>query len=175
MVAKGDCADYVDVFTGTAATGHTTPAACRPFGFVQAGPDTGNGDWAYCSGYQFRDAKVLGYSQTHLSGTGCVDMGDAQFVPFTGEMPARPFSRRVDKSRERGEPGYYTTYQTDDALKVEITATKRVAVYRLTAERDGKIRVLFNPAFTHRSVVRRRRPNASARFLTSSISPGRAD
>ena len=62
----GDLAAYVDPFTGTAGTGHTHPSACVPFGMVQAGPDTGGGrnaDWAYCSGYQYRDTSVLGYSK----------------------------------------------------------------------------------------------------------------
>ena len=47
-----DFVKYVDPFVGTAGTGHTTPAATRPFGMVQAGPDTGNLDWGHCSGYQ---------------------------------------------------------------------------------------------------------------------------
>ena len=64
-----DFASYVDPFTGTAGTGHTHPSACVPFGMVQSGPDTGFGNWAYCSGYQYRDKAVLGYSQTHLSWT----------------------------------------------------------------------------------------------------------
>lgn len=34
--ACADLADYVDPFTGTAGTGHTHPAACVPFGMVQA-------------------------------------------------------------------------------------------------------------------------------------------
>ena len=37
--------DFVDPSVGTAGTGHTFPAACVPFGMVQAGPDTGYGDW----------------------------------------------------------------------------------------------------------------------------------
>ena len=59
-MAWGDLASYVDLFTGTAGTGHTHPAAEVPFGMVQAGPDTGNFKWEYCSGYQFKDASVLG-------------------------------------------------------------------------------------------------------------------
>ena len=45
MAAQGasapeDFARWVDPFVGTSATGHTSPAACVPFGMVQAGPDT---------------------------------------------------------------------------------------------------------------------------------------
>ena len=93
--AFGDFAEYVDPFTGTAGTGHTHPAACVPFGMVQAGPDTGCNDWAYCSGYQFRDKSVLGYSLTHLSGTGCPDYGDVQILPFTGAFGPMPMRRAM--------------------------------------------------------------------------------
>ena len=67
-----DVCEFVDPFVGTSATGHTFPAACVPFGLVQAGPDTGNGNWDYCSGYQHGDKTILGFSQTHVSGTGCL-------------------------------------------------------------------------------------------------------
>ena len=48
--AQLDPCAFVDPFVGTAGTGHTFPSACVPFGLVQAGPDTGNGDWDHCSG-----------------------------------------------------------------------------------------------------------------------------
>ena len=121
-VAFGDLAEYVDPFTGTAGTGHTHPAACVPFGMVQAGPDTGFGDWAYCPGYQYRDKSVLGYSLTHLSGTGCPDYNDVQILPFTGEVRALPMRSAIDKSTEKASPGYYRVVQTEDGVETEVTA-----------------------------------------------------
>ena len=147
FVQARDLASYVNVFTGTAATGHTTPAAACPFGMVQAGPDSDNWNWAYCSGYQFNDKTVMGYSQTHLSGTGCTDMGDVQILPFTGSLGTWPVKRTVDKSQECGEPGYYATVQSGDEVKVEITATKHVGVYRVISLAGKDLKVLFNPAF----------------------------
>ena len=120
--AAEDLASYVDPFTGTAGTGHTHPSACVPFGMVQAGPDTGGGrnaDWAYCSGYQYRDTSVLGYSQTHLSGTGCPDYNDVQLLPFAGELGAQPTRRAIDKATERAEPGYYSVVQPGDGVRLE--------------------------------------------------------
>ena len=149
--ALEDYARHVDVFTGTAATGHTTPAAAVPFGMVQAGPDSGKYNWAYCSGYQYYDQAVVGYSQTHLSGTGCTDMGDVQILPFTGSFSVRPAYRAVDKRQERGEPGYYTTVQSVDGVKVEITATKHVGFYRITSLEGRSLKVLFDPASGCRS------------------------
>ena len=79
-VAFGDLAEYADPFVGTAGTGHTTPAACVPFGMVQAGSDTGFGDWEHCSGYLYGDKKICGFTQTHLNGTGCPDLGDLRIL-----------------------------------------------------------------------------------------------
>ena len=84
LIASVPMAD-VNVFVGTDGVGHTTPAAACPFGLVQAGPDTGNGSWDYCSGYQFRDRTLIGFSQTHLSGTGAADFGDVRLLPYVGE------------------------------------------------------------------------------------------
>ena len=51
--ASVGAAEPVDVFIGTEGLGHVSPAACAPFGAVQAGPDTSSssekyvGDWAH--------------------------------------------------------------------------------------------------------------------------------
>ena len=145
--AAEDLASYVDPFTGTAGTGHTHPSACVPFGMVQSGPDTGFGNWAYCSGYQYRDKAVLGYSQTHLSGTGCPDYNDVQVLPFAGELGELPARRAIDKATERAEPGYYAVVQPDDGVRVEIAAAKRASIYRLTWTRAGEAHVLLNLPF----------------------------
>lgn len=142
-----DYARYVDVFTGTAATGHTHPSASYPFGMVQSGPDTGFSKWEYCSGYQYGDTAVYGYSQTHLSGTGCPDYGDVQVLPFTGALGKLPMSRRIDKGSEKASPGYYTVRQPDDGLTIEIAAARRAAIYRFTWDHDGDGKVLVNLPF----------------------------
>ena len=142
-----DLARYVDIFTGTAATGHTHPAASYPFGMLQAGPDTGRNKWAYCSGYQFADQSVLGYSQNHLSGTGCPDYGDVQILPFSGELRALPMESRIDKTSEVAEPGYYSVYQGNDGVKVEIAAARKAAIYRFKWNRGRQARVLINLPF----------------------------
>ena len=65
---------FVDPFIGTDYVGHTHPAAQLPFGMVQVGPDTGTDKWEHCSGYCHADSSIIGFSHTHLSGTGCPDM-----------------------------------------------------------------------------------------------------
>ena len=67
---------------GSGGDGHTFPGAAYPFGLVQPSPDTGREGYRYCAGYRYEDDRILGFSQTHLSGTGCGDLGDIRIMPF---------------------------------------------------------------------------------------------
>ena len=62
--------DFVDPLIGTGGHGHTFPGAAYPFGMVQLSPDTGLEGWDWCSGYHYSDSSIIGFSHTHLSGTG---------------------------------------------------------------------------------------------------------
>ena len=148
--AVGYCA-YVDPFIGTAGTGHTFPSACVPFGLVQAGPDTGNGDWAHCSGYSYEDKSIYGFSQTHLNGTGCPDLGDVRILPFAAESV--PGSVAYDKASERAKPGFYAVTLAG-GTKVEASATERCAIYRISYPKGAKGRLLVDP----RWCITRRKP-----------------
>jgi len=136
--------DEVDVFVGTAGTGHTTPAACRPFSLVQAGPDTGVLDWKYCSGYQHGDAELLGFSSSHISGSGCADLGDVLLLPFTREAVAPRGKLPMDKASEKASPGYYSVRLPDEGVTAEMTATPRVALYKFVYPMDRTPRLLVD-------------------------------
>ena len=138
---SGPCS-YVDPFVGTAGFGHTTPAACVPFGLVQAGPDTGNGDWDHCSGYNYGDKAVLGFSQTHLNGTGCPDLGDVKLLPFVSDSV--PESLAMDKSGEVARPGYYAV-TLKGGVRVEATASEHCAVYRIAYPDAARKRLAVDP------------------------------
>jgi putative alpha-1,2-mannosidase len=71
-----DLTRHVDVFIGTGGHGHTFPGASLPFGMVQLSPDTYNAVWDACSGYHESNGSIMGFSHTHLSGTGIGDMLD---------------------------------------------------------------------------------------------------
>ena len=157
------CCDYVDPFIGTAGTGHTFPSACVPFGLVQAGPDTGNGDWAHCSGYSYEDKSIYGFSQTHLNGTGCPDLGDVRILPFTAESV--PGSVPYDKASERAKPGFYAVTLAG-GTKVEASATERCAIYRISYPKGAKSRLLVDP----RWCITRRKP-ASDRIRSVDVAP----
>ena len=131
--------EHVDPFIGTAATGHTYPAAATPFGMVQAGPDTGTEGWQHSSGYHADQSTIIGFSHTHLSGTGAADMGDILLMPVTGtpkfnpgsaEAPDEGYRSRFSHDTERAVPGYYGVRLDDYGIQAEMTATPRGAMHR---------------------------------------------
>ena len=147
LCGVADLASRVNPFIGTSnrTNGHTHPAACVPFGFVQAGPDTGTLDWRHCSGYAYEDALVYGFSQNHLSGTGCPSLGDVLLQPFTGQPLDDDYRGAKDFASEKAEPGYYAVALTNFGVKAEMTASRRVAWYRFAYPKGAKARLLVDP------------------------------
>ena len=144
LVAVGcgtaDYTKYVDPFIGTGGNGHTFPGACAPFGMVQPSPVTGYGEWAYCSEYVYNDTEILGFSQNHLNGTGCPDLGNVLIMPVSGELVREwnNYHSSYNKESETASPGYYSVYLDQPQTNVEITASDRVALYRLRYDGEGK-------------------------------------
>lgn len=129
----------VDPFIGTGAHGHTYPGATLPFGMVQLSPDTFNKGWDWCSGYHYTDRSIMGFSHTHLSGTGSSDYGDFLFMPTTGELKFKPGSRKSPDAGYRSRfshdcevayPGFYSVHLDDYDVEVQLTATRRVGLHR---------------------------------------------
>lgn len=128
--------DYVNPFIGTTYTGHTFPGATYPFGMVQPGPQTGNLSWDYCAGYRYEDLKIWGFTQNRLNGTGVPDMGDLLIMPFSGQ-PTNDFKSGYNKDSEKASPGYYDVTLTDHAVRVEMTASPHVAMYRCSFDAEN--------------------------------------
>ena len=134
-------ANYVDPFIGTGGHGHTFPGATVPFGMVQFSPDTRMNDWDGCSGYHTSDHTILGFSTTHLSGTGCSDYGDFRFMPIVGEVKtdkgdeentASGYRSAFKHENEDAKAGYYAVLLDDYNTKVELTTGDRVGMMRCT-------------------------------------------
>src|SRR5210317_1068178 len=85
-----DNTKFVNTFIGTGGHGHVFPGATTPYGMVQLSPDTRTLGWDACGGYHFTDNSILGFSHTHLSGTGISDLGDFLFMPFSGTPKVVP-------------------------------------------------------------------------------------
>jgi putative alpha-1,2-mannosidase len=123
--------DYVNPFIGTNGHGHTYPGASVPFGMVQLSPDAGIFDWDWCSGYNYSDSMLVGFSHTHLSGTGCADLGDILFMPTIGMTnPDSLVRSRFAHQQEHAEPGYYAVKLLTHNIGVELTATERAGFHR---------------------------------------------
>ena len=143
-VAQTDYARYVNPFIGNADNGHTFPGACQPFGLVQPSPVTGAVGWQYCSEYRYTDDRIWGFTQTHLNGTGCLDLGDILLMPVTARPGRKDYRSTFDKRTEQASPGYYAVRLNETGVKVELTATPRVAYHRYTFERADSASVLLD-------------------------------
>jgi predicted alpha-1,2-mannosidase len=131
-------AQYVNVFIGTAGTGHTFPGPSMPFGMVQPGPDNRETGWNHTSGYQFKDTLLLGFSQTRFNGTGINEMGDILLLPFV-ETSDKALKNGHFKNTENASVGYYSVTKKDN-VKVELTCSERVAFHRYTfPSSDAKV------------------------------------
>ncbi len=123
-----DVCKYADPLVGTADNGHTFPGACVPFGIVQPSPDSGNSRWEYCSGFNIADSTLIGFSQTHLNGTGCLDLGDILILPFSTAEPEH--DNPYVKESLISTPGYCSV-KFVNGISAEMTATEHVSHYRL--------------------------------------------
>jgi predicted alpha-1,2-mannosidase len=130
--------DAAHPMIGTSAHGHTYPGATVPFGMVQLSPDTRLGTWDGCSGYHYSDPAILGFSHTHLSGTGCGDLGDIRITPLAGSPSDWPkadkdgFHLRFSHEHETASPGYYSVQLQDPKILAELTATAHAGMHRYT-------------------------------------------
>ena len=145
--------DFVDPFIGTDFHGHTFPGATVPFGMVQLSPDTRLLGWDACAGYHYSDSSIIGFSHTHLSGTGIGDYGDILFMPFTGAVALDSgdagnidsgYRSRFNRATETARPGYYSVDLTDYQIKVELTATQRAGLHRYTFPEAGEAGILID-------------------------------
>ncbi|WP_291586331.1 GH92 family glycosyl hydrolase [Bacteroides sp.] len=140
-VFKDDVLNYVNPFIGTAGHGHTFPGATSPFGMVQLSPDTGLEGWDWCSGYHYSDNSIIGFSHTHLSGTGRSDLMDVMLMPFVGnvklqagtkENPDWGYRSRFSHDEEWASPGYYKVNLKDYDIIAELTVSPRCGIHRYT-------------------------------------------
>ena len=156
--------EYVNPFIGTAAHGHTFPGACLPFGMVQLSPDNGTNGWDWCSGYNYSDSTLVGFSHKHLSGTGIGDLADILILPVSKDIYTNNnksgtkfiYSYQADYSHknEFAEPGYYSVLlenlkesKKNSNIKVELTTTKRVGFHKYTYSNNDNPGIIIDLGF----------------------------
>ncbi|TDX00592.1 GH92 family glycosyl hydrolase [Dinghuibacter silviterrae] len=140
--------DYVNPFIGTADHGHTYPGATVPFGMVQLSPDNGRSGWDWCSGYNYGDSVIAGFSHLHLSGTGIGDLCDISVMPSVGILPGvDKITSSFSHDREIAEPGYYAVLLKDFGLWTELTATPHAGMHRYIFPASGNSQIRFDLGF----------------------------
>lgn len=154
---------YVNPFIGSLGHGHVFVGANVPTGAVQLGPsqimqdwDQYNG-WDWCSGYNYISKEILGFSHTHLSGTGIGDLNDVLVVPANGEVQLTPakyndmssgYGSFFSKDSEDCKPGYYTAYLDKYKVKAELTTTERVGFHQYHYDKTDNAHLLLDLDFT---------------------------
>ena len=143
---KQDLVQYVDPFIGTGGHGHTYPGAVAPFGMIQNSPDTRMDSWDGCSGYHISDTTILGFSLTHLTGTGVNDYGDFRFTPVIGKpsFKSEEYSSSFRHENETAKAGYYSVILDDYNIKVELTAGERAAMQRYTFPQTDDAHIIID-------------------------------
>lgn len=129
---------FVDPYIGTGGHGHVFMGASVPFGAVQLGPTNRSQGWDWCSGYHYSDSTIVGFSHTHLSGTGIGDLGDISILPAIDDKLAL-----YTHDKEVVKPGYYGVRMAPSNIHAELTASERVGFHRYTfpASTSAKIKI----------------------------------
>ncbi|SFE59375.1 alpha-1,2-mannosidase, putative [Actinacidiphila alni] len=176
---------YADPFVGTddssapnpvpgGAGGSTYPGAVVPFGGVQFSPDTPT---ASPSGYRYSDTSIEDFSLTHFDGAGCPNNEDLPLLPVTGSLGTSPgsnwtsYASGYTKSNESAAPGYYKNRLDKYSTNVELTATTRTGMGKLTYPSSTSSRLLIN---TSRSATGNRNGtvNVNGSEVTGSVTAG---
>lgn len=154
-----DYTKFVNVFIGTGAvdanslSGSNFPGACAPFGLVQLSPDTREYPDDPCSGYDYNDKTIVGFSHTHLNGTGCPDLYDFLFMPFGGDIQwqcgsddgkTKGFRSAYRHETEKAYPGYYSVVLDDYNIKAELTTTEHCGMHRYSFANSDPVHVMID-------------------------------
>ena len=157
---------------GTGWHGHMFPGAVAPFGLVQLSPDTSGmhepewnnkwdiTSWDHCSGYHYGDNVLMGFSHTHLQGTGASDLGDVLLMPlvegrnwsWNPGVPGEEAEAQMEaigansgwvmspeesgywshfsNDQEAASPGHYQVHLQTPDVQAELTATTRCGMHR---------------------------------------------
>ena len=144
---------YVDTHIGTGGHGHVFMGANVPYGMVQLGPTSVPETWDWCSGYHESDSTVIGFSHTHLEGTGIGDLFDVTVMPVVGDVtysrgndsiPGSGLWSYADRSKEISVPGYYSVPLSRYNVLAELTATNRVGMHRYTFPATDSAAIVFD-------------------------------
>ena len=178
VTSQSNNSEFVNVFIGTGSidkqslSGSNFPGATYPFGMVQLSPDTRENPEDPCSGYDYKDTTIVGFSHTHLNGTGVADLFDFLFMPYAGELKWIPgdsitkgYSSTFKHKNETGHPGYYSVLLDDYNIKAELTATEHCGMHRYSFPENKPYNLIVDLFHS----LDKKRPYWSCRIVSSQI------
>ena len=133
--------------------GNTYPGPSAPFGMVQISPDTDTTNWETDSGYAYADPTIMGFSLTHLTGTGCPDLGDflimpqvgrQDFVAGTKDHPEDGYQSIYSHSDESASAGYYQVKLQKPNVLAEMTVGERAGMLRFTFPASDEASIMLD-------------------------------
>jgi predicted alpha-1,2-mannosidase len=139
-VGAEDPCSYVDPFIGTDGGGNVVPGPCLPFGMVKLSPDC---DLDFSNSGYVSGRPILGFSHTHVSGTGGgPKYGNILVMATTGE-PA-PGDHASPAADEMASPGFLGVTLTRFGIKAALTATRRTGFHQYTFPATTRANVLID-------------------------------
>lgn len=173
---NGDYVALVDPLIGSGGHGHVFVGASVPHGMVQVGPNNLTKGWDWCSGYHDSDSTIVGFAQTHLSGTGIADLGDVVFMPtgnFNMPQPndttrtAQFYHTTFNKKNQKVSPGFYSVELNRYKINVALTATERCSIQKYQYQKDSVANVVVDLAENVQSLMARKGTTASGLTLVN--------
>ncbi len=138
--AAAQTTDFVNPFIGTSNGGNTFPGAVLPWGMVSVSPHNSSSP----SGYHYGKNFFYGVGHTHLSGTGCADLGSIIFTVTTGDVKTQSEQYKQRYSAETASPGYYSVHLDSAKVTLECTASLHCGIIKIRSDKDQKINLLID-------------------------------
>jgi predicted alpha-1,2-mannosidase len=112
--------------------------------------------FAHCAGYWYADDHIRGFSHTRPHGMGIPEYGAVMLMPTVGMDTTKTgpagYGSAFRHDTEEAAPGYYAVTLDDPNVRVELTASDRVAIHRYTFE-DGADAVVLSDVGHHMADV----------------------
>ncbi len=139
VVADDPCS-YVDPFIGTDGGGNIVPGPCLPFGMVKLSPDC---DLDFSNSGYVSGRPIVGFSHTHVSGTGGgPKYGNILVMATTGDPD--PGNHASSAADETASPGFFGVTLTRFGIKAALSATPRTGFHQYTFPATTQANVLID-------------------------------
>jgi predicted alpha-1,2-mannosidase len=133
--------DYVNPFIGTTNGGNTFPGSVVPWGMISISPHNAPQS---PSGYIAGEKYFYGFGTTHLSGTGCSDLGSIIISANSGNQMINPEEYKAPYKDEKASPGYYSLYLPQIKVKAEVTSAARSGLIKYESSENILLNVLID-------------------------------